>query len=99
MAVAYELEERLKHAPLPLVAARVKRARKELQPRISHDEIGRRMRPEEPVLRQTLINWEAMKFRPSLELLTRYAEATGRQVEWFFDPDVDPSPFPEAEAA
>jgi|SRR3990167_1221603 len=98
MAVTYELEERLKHAPLPLVAARVKRARKEIQPKVSHDEIGRRMRPEEPVLRQTLINWEKAKFRPSLDLLARYAEATGRHVEWFLDPDLDPSPFQEEAA-
>ena len=46
--------------------------------------------------RQTLINWEKSKNRPSLDLLTRYAEATGRHVEWFLDPDLDPSPFQEA---
>ena len=48
--------------------------------------------------RQTLINWEQSKNRPSLELLTKYAEATGRQVEWFLDPDAEPNPFQEAAA-
>lgn len=49
--------------------------------------------------RQTLINWEKAKNRPSLELLAKFAEATGRQVEWFLDPDQDPSPFQEEQAA
>lgn len=45
--------------------------------------------------RQTLIGWEKAKHRPGLDLLTKYAEATGRHVEWFLDPDLDPSPFPD----
>lgn len=48
--------------------------------------------------RQTLINWEKAKNRPTLDLLTKYAEATGRHVEWFLNPDLDPSPFPDEEA-
>lgn len=28
-------------------------------------------------------------------MLTKIAEATGRSVEWFLDPDLDPSPFQE----
>jgi len=51
------------------------------------------------VFRQTLIKWEKAKHRPTLDMLTRYAEATGRQVEWFLDPDLEPSPFPEERAA
>lgn len=93
--VMENLERQLKLAPLPLVAARVKRARKTLSPKTSHDEIGRRMGG---TFRQTLINWEQAKNRPSLELLIRYAEATGRPVGWFIDPDVDPSPFQEEAA-
>lgn len=80
-------------APLAFVAARIKRARRELVPKTSHDELGRRMGG---TFRQTLINWEQAKNRPSLELLMRYAEATGRPVEWFLNPDIDPSPFPDA---
>ena len=88
-----DLKEMIRLAPLPLIAARVRRARKESG--LSHDEIGRRMGG---VLRQTLIKWESAKHRPGDELLTRYAEATGRPVEWFLDPDVDPSPFQEEAA-
>lgn len=91
-----DLREKIRLAPLPLIAARVRRARKESG--LSHDEIGRRMRPEDPVLRQTLIKWESAKHRPGDDLLSRYAEATGRPVEWFLDPDLDPSPFQEVAA-
>jgi hypothetical protein len=28
-------------------------------------------------------------------MLLRIAEATGRSVDWFLDPEVDPSPFPD----
>lgn len=92
-----DLKEMIRLAPLPLIAARVRRARKESG--LSHDEIGRRMRPEEPVLRQTLIKWESAKHRPGDDLLSRYAEATARDVEWFLNPDIDPSPFPHEVAA
>jgi transcriptional regulator with XRE-family HTH domain len=50
---------------------------------------------EQKTYRQTLIKWEKTKNRPTMDLLTRYAEATGREVEWFLNPDLDPSPFPE----
>jgi transcriptional regulator with XRE-family HTH domain len=89
------LEEMRKLAPLAFIAARVKRARRECEPRASHDEIARRMGG---TFRQTLINWEKAKNRPSLQLLERYAEATGRPVEWFLNPDLDPSPFQEEAA-
>lgn len=45
--------------------------------------------------RQHLIGLEKARHRPRLGMLSKIAEATGRQVEWFLDPDVDPSPFPE----
>ena len=48
------------------------------------------------VTRQHLIKLERGLHRPGADMLTRYAEATGRQVEWFLDPELDPSPFPEA---
>jgi len=86
-----ELRSRLRRADLDLIAARVRRARRTSG--LSHDVIGARMGG---TFRQTLINWEKSKNRPSLDLLTRYAEATGRHVEWFLDPDLDPSPFQEA---
>ena len=97
-----DLKEMIRLASLPLIAARVRRARKDSG--LSHDEIGRRMGAiapslERAILRQTLIKWEGTKHRPDEDLLRRYAEATGRPVEWFLDPDLDPSPFQEDEAA
>lgn len=89
-----ELRERLRLAPLGLIAGRVRRARRSLG--LSHDTIGERMGG---TYRQTLIKWEKTTNRPTLDLLTRYAEATGRQVEWFLNPDLDPSPFPEDDGA
>lgn len=91
--ITEHLEEMRRRAPLPFIAARVRRARKDIAPKVSHDELGRRMGG---VLRQTLIAWESARYRPSLELLTKYAEATDKSVEWFLDPDLDPSPFQEA---
>lgn len=88
-----ELRERLRLAPLELVAQRVRRARRTSG--LSHDAIGTRMGG---TFRQTLINWEKAKYRPSFDTLAKYAEATGRHVEWFLDPDLDPSPFQEEAA-
>lgn len=96
-----DLELLRKRAPLELIAARVKRARKVSG--LSHDAICDRMNisraEDEKTVRQTLIRWEQALRRPALDLLTLYAEATGRHVEWFLDPDLDPSPFQDAEAA
>lgn len=89
---AEELRERIRLAPLPLIAARIKRARKPL----SHDQLGERMGG---VSRQHLIKLEKAKHRPGPEMLLRISEATGRSVDWFLDPEVDPSPFPDEEAA
>lgn len=89
-----ELERLLRDAPLPMVAARIKRARKTLG--LSHDKLGERMGG---VVRQTLIGYEKGDHRPRLAMLERIAEATGREVRWFVDPEAEPSPFPAAEAA
>jgi transcriptional regulator with XRE-family HTH domain len=87
--VADELHDSIRLAPLPLIAARMRRARRELE--LSHDAIARRM--GEGATRQHLIKLEKAQHRPTVDTLSRYAEATGRQVEWFLDPDIDPSPF------
>lgn len=84
-----ENRDRLKEAPLRLIATRIRRARREAD--LSHDRLGGLVGTS----RQHLISLEKAKHRPRLEMLTKIAEATGRQVEWFLDPDVDPSPFPE----
>lgn len=86
-----ELHERIRLAPLPLIAARIKRARKPL----SHDRLAARVGTS----RQHLIKLEKGKHRPRAEMLVRIADATGREIDWFVDPEMDPSPFPDDEAA
>lgn len=86
------LEQLRKDAPLPLIAARIRRARRGL----SHDKLGEAMGG---VYRQTLIGYEKGKHRPSLQMLERIADATGRDVRWFIDPSIDESPFQAGEEA
>lgn len=88
-----ELQERIRLAPGQLIATRIKRARRASE--LSHDALGHRLGG---VSRQHLIKLEKAQHRPRADMLTRIAEATGRDIEWFLDPEVDPSPFP-AEAA
>ncbi len=94
------LQERIRQAPGPLLAARIKRARKSAEqlhtnPRKrSHDRLAVAVGSS----RQHLIKLEKAQHRPGAELLTRIAEATEREVEWFLDPDLDPSPFPDEAA-
>lgn len=88
-----ELQEQIRLAPGALIAARIKRARRELD--LSHDKFGELLGG---VTRQHLIKLEKAQHRPRAEMLTKIAEATGREVDWFLDPEMDPSPFP-AEAA
>lgn len=87
------MRDRLREAPLKMVAARIRRARKEAD--LSHDRLGDRVGTS----RQHLISLEKGRHRPRLEMLSRIADATGREVGWFLDPEVDPSPFPVDEAA
>lgn len=96
-----ELQERIRKAPADLIAARIRRARREAiidgkTVKLSHDELRERMGTSN---RQHLIKLEKAQHRPGAAMLTRIAEATGRQVEWFLDPDLDPSPFQEVAAA
>lgn len=89
-----QLQERIRLAPGALIGARIRRARKESE--LSHDRLGEALGG---VTRQHLIKLEKAQHRPRAEMLTKIAEATGRDVNWFLDPEVDPSPFPDAEAA
>jgi len=86
------IEDLLRDAPLPLVAGRIRRARRAAG--LSHDRLGELMGG---VTRQHLIKLEKGLHRPRLEMLERVAEATGRDLRWFVDPEVDPSPFPPDE--
>ncbi|MBA3745251.1 helix-turn-helix transcriptional regulator [Sporichthya sp.] len=90
-----EVRRKIKDAPLPLIAARMRRARRHAD--ISHDAIGQRMGG---VTRQHLIKLEQGKHRPGPEMLIRYAEATGKPVDYFLvEESGEPNPFPEDEAA
>lgn len=84
-----ELETLRRNAPLPFIAARIRRSRKDLG--ISHDQFGVLCGG---VTRQHLIKLEKGVHRPTLEMLDRIASATERDLRWFVDPEVDPSPFP-----
>lgn len=77
-----------------MIAARIRRARREKG--WSHDRLGEEMGG---VFRQNLIGYEQGKHRPGLEMLGRIGEATGREVRWFVDPDLDESPFQAGEKA
>jgi transcriptional regulator with XRE-family HTH domain len=88
------LQERIRLAPGALIAARIRRARKEAE--LSHDRLGGLIGG---VTRQHIIKLEKATHRPRAEMLTKIAEATGRDIDWFLDPDVDPSPFPDEQAA
>ncbi len=89
-----ELRERIKQAPLPLIAARIRRARRELD--ISHDVIGERMGG---VTRQHLIKLEKGRHRPKPDMLIRYAEATGKSLDYFLvEVAGEPNPFPDEAA-
>ena len=82
----------IKDAPMRLIAARIRRARRERE--ITLDGLGEQIGTS----RQHLIRLEKGLHRPRAEMLLRIAEATGREVDWFLDPEVDPSPFPEVAA-
>ena len=80
-------------APLKLIAARIRKARREAE--FTLDGLGEQVGTS----RHHLIRLEKGTHRPRLEMLSKIAEATGRDVEWFLNPGIDPSPFPDDEAA
>lgn len=90
MSTMLSFEERVKNAPLALIAARIKRARKDVS--LSHDRLAEVVGTS----RQHLIKLEKGKHRPRPSMLEAIAGATGRDSDWFVDPDQDPSPFPDA---
>jgi transcriptional regulator with XRE-family HTH domain len=87
-----ELQERIRLAPGQLIATRIKRARKTAD--LSHDQLGTLIGG---VSRQHLIRLEQARHRPRAGMLNRIAAATNRPVDWFLDPEVDPSPFPDGQ--
>jgi transcriptional regulator with XRE-family HTH domain len=88
-----DLRRQIQLAPLAFIGGRVRRARRLLG--LSHDALGARM----GMTRQQLIKIEQAKHRPQLETLLRISKATGKPLEWFVDPEVDPSPFSDEDEA
>jgi len=78
-----ELRARIKLASLTFIAARLKQAREDSG--LSHDAIGDRMGG---VTRQHLIKLEQARHRPGPEMLIRFAEATGKPVDFFLVTEV-----------
>ncbi len=89
---AVDFKERIHQSDLRLISGRIRRARRTAD--LTLDELAEKAGTS----RQHLISLEKARHRPRLEMLTKIAEATGRSVEWFLDPDVDPSPFQEEAA-
>lgn len=87
------LQEQIRLAAGQLIASRIRRARR--QRGLSLDRLGEEIGG---VTRQHLIKLEKGQHRPRAAMLSRIAEATGKPVEWFLDPDQDPSPFQEEAA-
>jgi len=90
-----ELQERIRQVSGKLIAARIKRARKTIDgpDGLTHDEFGERC----GLVRTHLIKLEKGINRPRAATLRRISEASGRSVDWFLDPSLDPSPFPDGE--
>jgi transcriptional regulator with XRE-family HTH domain len=80
------LQERIRLASVEQIALRIRQAREESG--LSHDRLGAKLGG---VSRQHLIKLEKARHRPRAEMLTRIAEATGREIDWFLESD--PSPF------
>lgn len=89
-----DLEKLRRDAPLPLIAARIRRARKDLG--LSHDDFVART---EGLYRPNLIGYEKGKHRPTLATIQKIAEASGKDARWFVDPELDPSPFQDERKA
>lgn len=87
------LEQLRKNAPLKMIGARVKRARNDKG--WSHDVLCEKC----GMYRANLINLEKAKHRPKLETLDKIAAATGRDLRWFIDPEIEMSPFPVGQKA
>lgn len=88
------IQDRIRQAPLLLIGSRIRRARREAD--LSHDRLAELVNGTS---RSHLIKLEKGKHRPRPDMLLRIAEATGREVDWFLDPEIDPSPFPDEVAA
>jgi transcriptional regulator with XRE-family HTH domain len=84
----------LRDAALPLIAARIRRARRATG--LSHDLFGQKMGG---VTRQHLIKLEKGRHRPGLEMLERIATASDKPLDFFLvEGSGEPNPFPDGTA-
>jgi transcriptional regulator with XRE-family HTH domain len=90
-----ELQERIRLAAGPLIAARIRRARR--QAGLSHDRLGDAIGG---VTRQHLIKLEKAQHRPRAQMLVKISEATGKPLDFFLvEESGDTHPFPDEAAA
>lgn len=79
----------IKDAPLRLIAARIRRARRSAN--LTLDSLAETAGTS----RHHLIRLEKGNHRPRVEMLSRIAEATGRPVDYFLVEEAgEPNPFP-----
>lgn len=92
MSSVVDLQEQIRLAPGTLIAARIRRARRDAE--MTHDKLGEAIGG---VTRQHLIKLEKAKHRPRADMLSKIAEATGKPLDFFLLEDAgEPNPFPEA---
>ena len=86
-----DLAPRIQDAPLKLIAARIRRARRTAD--LTLDSLGETVGTS----RHHLIRLEKAQHRPRADMLTKIAAATGKPVEYFLVEEAgEPNPFPEA---
>lgn len=84
------LDTQIKDAPRKLIAARIRRARR--QAGMTLDGLGEIVGTS----RHHLIRLERGDHRPRLDMLTRIAEATGKPLDYFLlEVAGEPNPFPD----
>lgn len=94
MSATEQLHELVRQAPVKLIGARIRRARKASG--LSHDRLGEKVGTS----RQHLIRLEKGDHRPRPEMVSRIAEATGKPVDYFLVEEAgEPNPFPAGQAA
>ncbi len=81
----------LRDAPLRLIAARIRRARRDAG--LTLDGLAEHVGTS----RHHLIRLEKARHRPRVEMLQRIADATGKPYDFFLVEEAgEPNPFPEA---
>lgn len=89
-----EVRGLIQDAPLKMLAARIRRARRDTGLSLDH------VAGKAGTSRQHLINLEKGRHRPRPEMLERIADALNRPLDYFLRAEAgDPHPFPDERAA